>query len=136
MEMGRHVYKAISHSVQVAVRPDYEPQRSKPEKGQHVWSYHIEICNFSQSDIQLRRRYWHIIDGLGRVQEVDGKGVVGEEPLIAAGDCYEYSSGCPLECDSGIMSGYFVMEGEDGEEFRVSVPAFSLDIPDETKVLN
>lgn len=134
------MYKAISNSVQVQVRPEYQARHSQakkgPYQGKHVWIYEIEICNLSQSDIHLRRRYWHIIDGQGRVQEVSGRGVVGEEPLIAAGECYRYSSGCPLECDSGIMSGFFEMEDEQGRFFKVDVPAFSLDLPDQTKVIN
>lgn len=134
------MYKTISNSVQVTVTPDYQPQHSLakdgPYKGKHVWIYEVEICNLSQTDIRLRNRYWHIIDGQGRVQEVSGRGVVGEEPLIPAGDCYSYSSGCPLESDSGIMSGYFEMENEDGERFKVDIPAFSLDLPDQNKVIN
>ncbi|MCV6547283.1 MAG: Co2+/Mg2+ efflux protein ApaG [Cohaesibacter sp.] len=134
------MYKAISHSVQVQVKPDYQRHYSKAERspyqGKHVWLYEVEICNLSQHDIQLRRRYWHIIDGQGRVQEVSGRGVVGEEPVIAAGDCYRYSSGCPLQSESGIMSGYYEMEDEQGRYFKVEIPAFSLDLPNQAKVIN
>ncbi|PLW75787.1 Co2+/Mg2+ efflux protein ApaG [Cohaesibacter celericrescens] len=129
-------YKAITGTVQVVVKPEYQPHRSVPNTGQHVWAYHVEICNLGQSDIQLRSRYWRIIDAHGRVQEVRGRGVVGEEPLIEAGDCYSYSSGCPLDTDSGIMSGHFEMEADDGHKFEVTIPTFSLDIPDRTIILN
>ena len=131
-----NIYKAITGFVQVSVEPEYQPHRSSPENGQHVWAYHVEVCNLGESDIHLRARYWHIIDAEGRVQEVHGRGVVGEEPLIAAGESYSYSSGCPLESKSGIMSGYFEMEAEDGSHFEVTVPAFSLDLPDQDIVLN
>lgn len=130
------MYKAITDSVQVEVEPEYQPHRSSPEKGKHVWAYHVEICNLGQSDIQLRSRYWRIIDGQGRIQEVRGRGVVGEEPLIAAGDSFSYTSGCPLDSETGIMSGYFEMEHQDGRLFEVIVPTFSLDIPDRTITLN
>ncbi|MCT4655862.1 MAG: Co2+/Mg2+ efflux protein ApaG [Cohaesibacter sp.] len=134
------MYKAITHSVQVRVEPSYQPRHSLatkgPNKNKHVWSYTIEIFNLGQSDIQLRTRYWHIIDGEGRVQEVSGRGVVGEEPIIAAGESYSYSSGCPLESESGIMSGYFGMEDEDGRRFDVEIPAFSLDLPDKPRIVH
>lgn len=129
-------YKAITDSVQVLVKPEYQPDRSEPERGRHVWAYHIEISNLSRSDIQLRSRYWRIVDGMGRVQEVRGRGVVGEEPVIGAGDSYSYSSGCPLDSTSGIMSGHFEMESDDGRRFEIVVPPFSLDIPDRSITLN
>lgn len=131
-----HLYKAITDDVQVAVEPEYQPHRSSPDQGKHVWAYHIEISNLGQRDIQLRGRYWRIVDGNGRIQEVRGRGVVGEEPMIAAGDSYRYSSGCPLDSESGFMSGYFEMESENGTYFEVIVPTFSLDIPNQTVLLN
>lgn len=129
-------FKAITDSVQVVVEAEYQPHRSIPEKCHHVWSYHVEIFNLGQTDIQLRSRHWHIVDGLGRIQEVNGRGVCGEEPVIEAGDCFSYSSGCPLDSDSGIMSGHYKMETVDGTLFDVVVPTFSLDIPDRTLILN
>ncbi|SNY91876.1 ApaG protein [Cohaesibacter sp. ES.047] len=129
-------YKAITGSVQVIVETEYEPDRSCEEEGEHFWAYHIEIHNLGQSDIQLRARYWRIVDGMGRVHEVRGRGVVGEEPLIEAGDWYSYSSGCPLSSDSGIMSGHFEMEADDGSLFEVVIPSFSLDLPDQIVTLN
>ena len=135
-DMDDYSYKAITGSVQVLVETEYDPDRSSAEAGKHFWAYYIEICNLGQNDIQLRSRYWRIVDGMGRVQEVRGRGVVGEEPLIEAGDCYSYSSGCPLNCDSGIMSGHFEMEADDGSLFEVLVPSFSLDLPDRIVTLN
>ena len=131
-----YIYKAITGDVQVEVQTEYQPDRSSPEKGHHVWTYHVEICNLGQNDIQLRSRYWRIVDGHGRVQEVRGRGVVGEEPLIEAGECFSYSSGCPLDSESGFMSGHYEMETRDGSKFDVIVPTFSLDIPDRTIILN
>ncbi len=131
-----YTYKAITDMVQVMVETEYQPHRSSPEKGHHVWAYHIEICNLGQSFVQLRSRYWRIIDGQGRLQEVRGRGVVGEEPLIEGGDSYSYSSQCPLDSESGIMSGHFQMEAEDGSLFEVIIPSFSLDIPHRSITLN
>ena len=129
-------YKAITGTVQVVVETEYQSHRSAPDRGQHVWAYHVEICNLGQTDIQLRSRYWRIVDAMGRVQEVRGRGVVSEEPVIEAGDHYRYTSGCPLDSDSGIMSGHFEMEADDGSKFEVIVPTFSLDIPDRRIILN
>lgn len=130
------IYQAITDDIEIRVEPEYQPHRSSQDEGKHVWAYHVEICNLGQNSIQLRNRYWHIIDAQGRVQEVSGSGVVGEEPIIEAGESYSYSSGCPLESESGIMSGYFEMEREDGSLFQAIVPAFSLDIPNTLRILN
>ena len=118
------------------VETEYQPHRSEPDEGQHVWVYHVEICNLGQSDIQLKARYWRIVDGEGRVREIRGRGVVGEEPVIAAGESYSYTSGCPLDSDSGIMSGHYEMIANDGSAFTVEVPTFSLDLPDRIVTLN
>ena len=79
--------------------------------------------------MQLLSRFWQITDGLGRVQEVRGPGVVGEQPVILPGTAYEYTSGTPLATPSGIMVGSYSVEAEDGESFEVAIPAFSLDSP-------
>ncbi|WP_316858883.1 Co2+/Mg2+ efflux protein ApaG [uncultured Cohaesibacter sp.] len=129
-------YTAITGSIQVKVEPEYKPDQSTPDRGQHVWAYHVEILNMGQSDIQLQSRYWRIVDAQGRVQEVHGRGVVGEQPLIEAGECYSYSSGCPLESHSGFMSGHYEMVFDDGTPFTVTIPTFSLDIPDQVVTLN
>ena len=129
-------YTATTGSIQVMVVPEYQPDQSTPDRGQHVWTYHVEICNHSEANIQLQARYWRIVDGQGRVQEVHGSGVVGERPHIRAGNCYKYTSGCPLDSESGIMSGHYEMELDDGTKFDVTIPAFSLDIPSSGKLLN
>ena len=86
--------------------------------------------------MQLRTRYWRITDSLGRIQEVRGPGVVGEQPVLKPGDSYEYTSGTPLPTPSGIMVGTYQMESQSGEKFDIDVPAFSLDSPYQPVKLN
>ena len=86
--------------------------------------------------MQLRRRHWRITDGMGRVQEVRGPGVVGEQPVLRPGESYEYTSGTPLSTPSGIMVGSYEMETPAGERFAVAIPAFSLDSPLSQRRLN
>ena len=130
------MYRAVTEGIEVSVEPYYLDDESEPEKGHFVWAYMVEIRNDTNAPVQLRTRYWKIMDGLGRVEEVRGPGVVGEEPVIEPGETYEYSSGCPLKTSSGIMAGSYGMEREDGTKFEVEIPAFSLDLPDEVRSLN
>ncbi|WP_320143506.1 Co2+/Mg2+ efflux protein ApaG [uncultured Cohaesibacter sp.] len=129
-------YTATTGSIQVMVEPEYQPDQSTPDRGQHVWTYHVEICNNGQSNIQLQARFWRIVDGQGRIQEVHGHGVVGERPRIRAGNSFRYTSGCPLDSESGFMSGHYEMQRDDGTTFDVTIPTFSLDIPGPAKILN
>ena len=123
------MYSAITRDIQVTVRPVYLADQSAPADNHYVWAYHIRIDNTGGRRVQLRSRFWRITDGLGRVQEVRGPGVVGEQPVILPGDAYEYTSGTPLATPSGIMVGTYSMESDDGECFEVEIPAFSLDSP-------
>ena len=86
--------------------------------------------------MQLQTRHWIITDAFGRKQEVRGEGVVGEQPVLAPGEHFEYTSGVPLPTASGFMRGRYQMVSESGEQFEVDVPAFSLDSPDNKRVLN
>ena len=92
----------------------------------------MRIENKSDNTVQLKRRHWKITDAYGRIQEVQGAGVVGEQPVLHPGDSYEYTSGTPLPTPSGIMVGRYQMETEGGERFDVDIPAFSLDSPHES----
>lgn len=103
--------------------------QSQPEENYFVWAYTIVIENIGDETVQLKNRYWMITDGMGRVQEVRGPGVVGEQPVLRPGDSFEYTSGTPLSAATGIMVGSYEMETERGETFDVEVPAFSLDSP-------
>ena len=125
------VYALTTRSITVSVEPQYLHDQSDANAHQFVWAYHVRIENQGGETVQLKSRYWHITDQMGRVQEVSGAGVIGEQPVLAPGDSFEYSSGTPLGTASGIMRGHYVMESENAETFNVEIPAFSLDIPDE-----
>ena len=130
------MYQATTRKIQVTVTPRYLPDRSAPERGHYFWSYTIEIVNYGGETVQLRTRYWHITDAMGRVQEVRGAGVVGEEPVIEPGQSFEYTSGVPLPTASGFMAGRYGMVSEAGESFEIEIPAFSLDSAPGERILN
>lgn len=130
------MYRAVTRDIQVTVEPVYLEDESVPEEDHYFWAYTVEIINLGEETVQLRNRYWRITDSLGRIQEVRGAGVVGEEPVIGPDDRYEYTSGCPLATPGGIMAGHYQMETDTGETFNVEIPAFSLDVPDVPRVIN
>ncbi len=123
------MYTETTRAITVTVQPIYLEDQSAPDQSQFVWAYHVRIENKGEEAVQLRNRYWRITDALGRVQEVRGAGVVGEQPLLRPGQSFEYTSGTPLPTPSGIMTGSYEMEGSNGEKFSVKIPAFSLDSP-------
>ena len=129
-------YSATTNGIEVSVEPFYLDDESKPEESEFIWAYMVEIHNGGTEPVQLKKRYWHITDGLGRSEQFRGDGVVGEQPVIEPGETYEYSSHCPLPTDSGIMAGSYSMERPDGTIFEVTIPAFSLDLPDAIRSLN
>ncbi|MBX3598758.1 MAG: Co2+/Mg2+ efflux protein ApaG [Rhizobiaceae bacterium] len=130
------MYKAVTRNIEVEVEPFYLEERSDPELRRYVWGYRVTIDNQSDELVQLLSRYWHITDGLGRVEEVRGAGVVGEKPELNPGDSYQYTSGCPLSTPSGIMVGKYTMRSRTGELFDVVIPAFSLDLPGILRTVN
>jgi ApaG protein len=130
------MYRATTRNIEVTVTPKFLSDRSAPDKGQFFWAYTIEISNNGGETVQLKTRYWHITDGSGRVQEVRGAGVVGEEPVIAPGKSFEYTSGVPLPTPSGFMAGRYGMVTESGERFDIEIPAFSLDSQHASRTIN
>lgn len=123
------MYRAITRQIEVSVEPFYLADRSTPEESRYFWAYRVTIENQSGDFVQLLSRYWHITDGTGRIEEVRGPGVVGEQPALDPGDSYQYTSGCPLSTPSGIMVGHYTMRNGRGEMFDIDIPAFSLDLP-------
>lgn len=119
-------HEARTGDVIVRVAASYLPDQSAPSQGRWFWSYHIRIENLGSEAVQLLARYWRIVDGHGNVHEVRGQGVVGEMPVIASGESYDYVSGCPLDTPSGEMSGRYVMVGQQGNGFEVDIPRFAL----------
>ena len=130
------MYRQTTRSITVTVTPSYLADQSSPGENHFVWAYNVRIENGGQQTVQLLRRHWKITDALGRLQEVKGSGVVGEQPVLHPGEHYEYTSGTPLATPSGIMVGSYQMTTLDGEQFDVFVPAFSLDSPHQTMRLN
>ena len=130
------MYSATTRDIEVRVRPFYLEERSDPAERRYVWGYRITIENRSDEAVQLLSRYWRITDGDGRVEEVRGPGVVGEQPELDPGDSFQYTSGCPLTTPSGIMVGRYTMRNAHGDLFDVAVPAFSLDLPGTMRTVN
>lgn len=130
------MYSARTKDIEVEVEPYYLEDQSDPDDSRYVWGYRVVISNHSANAVRLIQRYWHITDENGLVDEVEGLGVVGEQPHLKPGDSYEYSSGCPLDTPSGMMFGHYQMETDDGETLIVDIPAFSLDSPGQLRILN
>ncbi|PHP65476.1 Co2+/Mg2+ efflux protein ApaG [Zhengella mangrovi] len=130
------MYSVRTGNIEVSVEPVYLEEESEPDDNRFFWAYQVHIANDGDTAVQLLSRYWRITDGLGRVEEVRGPGVVGEQPIIAPGGQYEYTSGCPLPTPSGIMQGYYTMSDPEGHHFEVHIPAFSLDIPGTLRTVN
>lgn len=124
---GDPMYRAVTRDIEVTVTPRFSAERSSPANGYYFWTYTIEITNRGRGTVQLKTRHWRITDALGRMQEVKGPGVVGEEPVLAPGDSFEYTSGVPLPTPSGFMVGSYGMVTPAGDHFDIEIPAFSLD---------
>lgn len=129
-------YVATTRAIAVTVEPEFLPNESDPDDARYIWAYHVNIANNGVETVRLRRRHWLITDANGVRHEVDGQGVVGEQPLLQPGQKFEYTSGTPLRTSSGIMSGSYSMETESGEVFDVVIPAFSLDSPYRRELMN
>ena len=133
---GRSMYEAVTDGIKVLVKPFFLEDQSSPDENHYVWAYQISIENMSVETVQLRNRFWRITNAVGQVEEVQGPGVVGEQPVLGPGDSFQYTSGAPLTTASGIMVGTYEMEGADGRMFDVAIPAFSLDSPHQRVQLN
>ena len=120
---------AITRGIRVTVKTQYLPERSSPAKRQFVFEYLVRISNEGERTAQLRTRHWIITDGDGKVQEVRGDGVVGEQPVLRPGDTHEYKSGCVLETPYGSMRGSYQMFRDDGVNFDAEIAPFTLSLP-------
>lgn len=129
-------YTQTTHAIQVSVLPMYLKNQSKPSENIFVWAYHISIENRGSQTYQLLTRYWKITDAMGRIQEVRGKGVIGEQPILQPGSNFEYTSSVSLNLPSGIMAGSYQMQSPDGDNINVQIPLFSLDAPDAIKTFH
>jgi len=130
------MYSKTTKKINITVSPYYLEDQSEPEDQHYVWAYQITIDNQSKERVQLKNRYWKIVDSNGAEQEVRGEGVVGEQPILNPGEKFEYTSGTPLSTPSGFMGGHYEMETIKGNIFEAEIPQFSLDGPDIGKNLN
>lgn len=112
------------------VTPEYLPTHSEPDEQRFVFAYTVVIENQGAATVQLLRRHWIVTDGRGRVEEVEGEGVVGEQPRLDPGQSFQYTSGCILETPLGTMHGTYLMVREDGTTFEAEISPFALATPD------
>ena len=115
-----------SARMSVQVQSLYIASQSSPEEERFVFAYTITIRNLGRNAVQLLGRYWLITNGNGRETEVQGEGVVGEQPVIAPGSEFQYTSGAIIETPMGTMQGHYVMQDEEGETFNIEIPVFRL----------
>jgi ApaG protein len=130
------MFEQRTGDIVVRVEPEYLAEQSSPSDGRFIWAYTVEIDNQSADDLRVTGRYWHIADSRGQVQEVRGQGVVGEKPVVKAGEQFRYTSGAPLSAPSGMMSGTYRVEPESGDAYDVEIPVFVLDSPFEGTMFN
>ena len=118
-----------NHNTEIDIETRYITEQSEPEKERFVFSYTITIRNKGEIPTRLLRRHWIITDGNGNVQEVEGQGVVGEQPYLKPGEGFRYTSGTVLSTPLGSMHGSYKMITDDGREFDATIPTFTLSIP-------
>jgi ApaG protein len=120
----------ITQGVKVSVETEYQPEYSSPSQFHFVFTYHITIENSSSFTVKLLRRHWHIYDASYHTREVDGEGVVGQQPVLEPGEVHRYVSGCNLKSGIGKMYGTYLMERvSDGKKFEAIIPEFMLEVP-------
>ena len=127
--MNDKVPSTTTNGFRVLVKSAFIPKMSNLKIPQYFFSYLIRIFNESDSPATLLRRYWKITNSFGKVKIIKGKGVIGEQPTIEPGNFHAYSSFCPLITPYGFMEGYYEMLSENGELFKIKVPAFQLISP-------
>ncbi|MEM6994300.1 MAG: Co2+/Mg2+ efflux protein ApaG [Myxococcota bacterium] len=121
--------EAVTDGVRVRVESRYVPEHSDPDRGGWLFAYTVSIANEGEGTVQLLSRRWVITDANGDVEEVEGPGVVGAQPVLRPGESFEYTSACPLRTAFGTMHGVYIMVSEDGEKFDAKIAPFSLSTP-------
>ena len=120
------LFHQVTEGIRVTATPYYLEQHSDPGEPRYVFAYRIRIENVGDTSAQLRWRHWYIHDEIAGDSEVEGEGVVGEQPLLPPGSVHEYQSFCVLRGPEGHMEGYYEMERPDGSTFRAGIPRFLL----------
>jgi ApaG protein len=123
----QQMYYRLSNDMRVSVRPRFAPEHSDELEPRYVFVYRIRIENIGSRTAQLRWRHWYIHDVIVGDSEVEGEGVVGEQPVLAPGEAHEYESFCVLRGPRGHMEGFYEFRRPDGSEFRATIPRFELD---------
>ncbi len=118
--------EAVTHNVSVEVLSQYSAENSRPQQGEWVFQYTVRITNKGSETVQLISRHWIITDAGEDVSEVKGPGVVGEQPVLAPGESFQYSSWCPLKTPMGVMRGTYQMARASGEQFDIEIAPFAL----------
>jgi ApaG protein len=117
------------HAMEVEVEARFVAEQSKPEANRYVFAYEITLRNLGMLPARLQTRHWVITDANGKVEEVRGEGVGGEQPRLQPGESYSYSSGAVLETQVGTMRGAYIFHADDGTDFEVPIPEFVLSVP-------
>ena len=125
LELGP-LSEAVTHNVSVEVLSQYSADNSRPQQGEWVFQYTVRITNQGEETVQLISRHWIITDAADDVREVKGPGVVGEQPVLAPGESFKYSSWCPLKTPVGTMRGTYQMVRTNGEQFDIEIAPFAL----------
>jgi len=120
------IYSEESEGFLVEAEPTYVPEHSHPDEQQFFFAYRIRITNHSGRKAKLLRRHWIIVDGNKNREDVEGEGVVGEQPDFSEGTSYEYTSFCPLTTPTGSMRGTYLMASDNGSSFQIKIPLFFL----------
>ena len=120
------VSDALTEGIRVEVLSRHSPENSRPQEDEWVFQYTVRITNQSSETVQLLNRHWIITDGFDHIEEVRGPGVVGEQPVLAPGEAFKYSSWCPLKTPTGMMRGTYQMVRTDGTQFDIEIAPFAL----------
>lgn len=125
-EFGETPYVTSTRGVKIMVWPELDRENSEPESSVFLYEYFIKIVNESTQTLQLVSRHWKIVDGMNRVEDVKGQGVIGMQPVLSPGESFTYSSYCPLRTPSGSMSGTFQMKDKNQSVFDAEIGEFYL----------
>jgi len=123
------ISEAITQSIRVEVMSQYQPRKSRPALREWVFQYTVRITNQGMEPAQLLSRHWIITDAMERTEEVQGPGVIGQQPVLAPGESFQYSSWCPLSTPMGRMHGTYQMVRPDGKQFNIEIAPFALEAP-------
>jgi ApaG protein len=120
----------ITNGIEISVKTQYQEEFSEPAKNKFIFSYNITIVNHNQFDVQLLRRHWIIFDNIGEIKEVEGDGVIGQQPILKHNESFSYSSWSSIYTEIGKMFGNYQLKNiESGEEFYSKIPEFTLTVP-------